>query len=75
MSTQERVAFSPRIGGNAMTNGFVLATDPMQPPRGLEGAVYAIGNFDGMHLGHRAVIERTVALARSLNGSQRFIDF
>ena len=48
-----------------MTNGFVLATDPTQPPRGLEGAVYAIGNFDGMHLGHQAVIERTVALARS----------
>ena len=23
-----------------MTNGFVLATDPMLPPHGLEGAVY-----------------------------------
>ena len=46
-----------------MTNGFVLATDPMLPPRGLEGAVYAIGNFDGLHLGHRAVIRRTVAMA------------
>ena len=48
-----------------MTNGFVLATDPSLPPCGLEGAVYAIGNFDGMHLGHQAVIARTVALARS----------
>jgi riboflavin kinase / FMN adenylyltransferase len=47
-----------------MTNGFVLATDPMLPPHGLEGAVYAIGNFDGLHLGHRAVIERAVATAR-----------
>jgi riboflavin kinase / FMN adenylyltransferase len=47
-----------------MTNGFVLATDPMLPPRGLEGAVYAIGNFDGLHLGHQAVIERAVAMAR-----------
>ncbi len=46
-----------------MTNGFVLATDPTLPPRGLEGAVYAIGNFDGVHLGHQAVIARTVALA------------
>jgi riboflavin kinase / FMN adenylyltransferase len=47
-----------------MTKGFVLATDPMQPPPGLEGAVYAIGNFDGLHLGHRAVIDRAVAMAR-----------
>ncbi len=46
-----------------MTSGFVLATDPTLPPRGLEGAVYAIGNFDGVHLGHQAVIARTVALA------------
>jgi riboflavin kinase / FMN adenylyltransferase len=46
-----------------MINGFVLATDPMLPPHGLEGAVYAIGNFDGLHLGHRAVIERAVAMA------------
>ena len=46
-----------------MSNDFVLATDPMAPPDGLEGAVYAIGNFDGLHLGHQAVIERTVALA------------
>lgn len=47
-----------------MTNGFVLATDPMLPPHGLIGAVYAIGNFDGLHLGHRAVIERAVAMAK-----------
>jgi riboflavin kinase / FMN adenylyltransferase len=47
-----------------MTNGFVLATDPMLPPHGLEGAVYAIGNFDGLHIGHRAVIERATAVSR-----------
>ncbi len=28
-------------------------------------AVYAIGNFDGLHLGHRAVIKRACALAQS----------
>src|SRR5580693_8163815 len=47
-----------------MTNGFVLATDPMLAPHGLKGAVYAIGNFDGLHLGHQAVIERAVAMAK-----------
>ena len=58
-----------------MTNGFVLATDPMLPPLGLEGAIYAIGNFDGLHLGHQAVIERAVAMAKAESGPQRFIDF
>lgn len=47
-----------------MTHSFVLATDPMQPPHGLERAVYAVGNFDGLHLGHQAVIERAIRLAR-----------
>ena len=51
-----------------MTNGFVLAIDPTRPPPGLEGAVYAIGNFDGVHLGHQAVIER--AGASPANGAR-----
>ena len=57
-----------------MTNGFVLATDPMLPPHGLTGAVYAIGNFDGLHLGHRVVIERAVAMASERGGAQRHAD-
>jgi riboflavin kinase / FMN adenylyltransferase len=47
-----------------MTSGFVVATDPMLPPHGLEGAVYAIGNFDGLHRGHQVVIERAIAMAK-----------
>jgi riboflavin kinase/FMN adenylyltransferase len=35
-------------------NRFVIAVDPKGPPAGLERAVFAIGNFDGAHLGHRA---------------------
>jgi riboflavin kinase / FMN adenylyltransferase len=58
-----------------MTNGFVLATDPMLPPRGLEGAVYAIGNFDGLHRGHQAVIERTVALAKERAAPSAILTF
>jgi riboflavin kinase / FMN adenylyltransferase len=58
-----------------MTNGFVLATDPMLPPHGLEGAVYAIGNFDGLHLGHQAVIERAVALARERAAPSAILTF
>lgn len=45
---------------------FIVAIDPAAPPPGLEGAVAAIGNFDGVHPGHVAVIERAKALARKL---------
>ena len=58
-----------------MTNGFVLATDPMLPPHGLEGAVYAIGNFDGLHLGHQAVIERAVAIAKERAAPSALLTF
>ena len=58
-----------------MTNGFVLATDPMLPPHGLTGAVYAIGNFDGLHLGHRVVIERAVAMARERAAPSAMLTF
>ena len=33
---------------------------------GLEGAIVAIGNFDGVHRGHQAVIERALTLAQKL---------
>jgi riboflavin kinase/FMN adenylyltransferase len=36
------------------------------PPRGLENAVVAIGNFDGLHRGHAGVIVRALALAKRL---------
>lgn len=42
---------------------FVLAVDPARLPDGLAGAVLAIGNFDGIHRGHKAVIARAKALA------------
>jgi riboflavin kinase / FMN adenylyltransferase len=58
-----------------MTNGFVLATDPMLPPHGLMGAVYAIGNFDGLHLGHQAVIERAVAMAKERAAPSAILTF
>ena len=48
-----------------MTDGFVIATDPARPPAGLAAAVYAIGNFDGLHLGHQAVIARALSLSRA----------
>ena len=58
-----------------MTNGFVFATDPMLPPHGLKGAVYAIGNFDGLHLGHRAVIKRAISLAEEKAAPSALLTF
>ena len=45
---------------------FIVAADPLSPPPGLAGAVVAIGNFDGVHRGHQAVIARASALAAEL---------
>ena len=40
----------------------ILATAPL--PAELRGGVVAIGNFDGVHRGHQAVLERALAEAR-----------
>src|SRR5208337_187410 len=70
---QQRLKLEDRQ--DVMTSGFVVATDPISPPAGLERAVYAIGNFDGLHLGHRAVIERTIALARERRAPSAVLTF
>ncbi|MGA7384172.1 MAG: bifunctional riboflavin kinase/FAD synthetase [Methylocella sp.] len=46
---------------------FIAAIDPAVPPPGLAGAAVAIGNFDGVHRGHLAVIKRATTLAEELN--------
>ena len=45
---------------------FQLVVDPAHPPERLRRGVFAIGNFDGVHLGHQAVLARTrqIALGR-----------
>ncbi len=45
---------------------FVDCRDPLAPPPGLEGGVFALGNFDGLHRGHVGVIERAKSLATRL---------
>jgi riboflavin kinase / FMN adenylyltransferase len=42
---------------------FVVIRDGQAPPPGLSGAVLAIGNFDGVHLGHRRLVATAMALA------------
>ncbi|WP_237477944.1 bifunctional riboflavin kinase/FAD synthetase [Lichenibacterium dinghuense] len=54
---------------------FIVAEDPDGPPAGLEGAVVAIGNFDGVHRGHQAVIGRARALAAELGRPTAVLTF
>ncbi|MGJ0392892.1 MAG: bifunctional riboflavin kinase/FAD synthetase [Methylocystis sp.] len=49
-----------------MSQKFLVVQDPVSPPAGLEGAVAAIGNFDGLHRGHRGVVARAQTLAKKL---------
>ena len=58
------------IGRTAM-----ICRDAASLPAALAGPVVAIGNFDGLHRGHRAVIEATRALARELNRPLAILTF
>lgn len=51
---------------STIRNSFTVVRDPVSPPAGLDGAVAAIGNFDGLHRGHRGVVARAQALAKKL---------
>ncbi len=42
-----------------------LIRSPVADDPALRGAAVALGNFDGVHLGHRALIERARAVARA----------
>ena len=49
--------------------------DPRSLPSQLSRPVVAIGNFDGLHRGHRAVIDKTLALARRLGRPGAILTF
>jgi riboflavin kinase/FMN adenylyltransferase len=48
-----------------MTPGFTVIRDSTPAAAIPKGAVVAMGNFDGVHLGHRAVIEAALQMGRS----------
>src|SRR3954466_11736604 len=47
-----------------MTSGFAVIRDTTPASAIPKGAVVAMGNFDGVHLGHRAVIAASLEMAR-----------
>ncbi len=55
---------------------FTVVRDALrQDPGALRGAVVAIGNFEGVHRGHRVVIDKAVGLARSLGRPAAVLTF
>ncbi len=60
-AARARIAEVP-LNGPRDIIGCVEAGRPLPPH--LRGAVIALGNFDGFHLGHQAVVARAVAMAR-----------
>jgi riboflavin kinase/FMN adenylyltransferase len=56
-------------------SSFVVSVDPTAPPPALKGGVYAIGNFDGVHRGHLAVLTRARDLARALGAPSAALTF
>jgi riboflavin kinase / FMN adenylyltransferase len=48
-----------------MTSGFTIIRDATPAVAIPRGAVVAMGNFDGVHLGHRAVIEAALEMGRA----------
>src|ERR1700682_4901831 len=48
-----------------MTPGFTIIRDATPAAAIPKGAVIAMGNFDGVHLGHRAVIAAALQMARA----------
>ena len=48
-----------------MTPGFIVIRDTTPAAAIPKGAVVAMGNFDGVHLGHRAVIAAALQMART----------
>ncbi len=65
MASAPRSSLTP-LADFPTAKNFVVAIDPAAPPAGLERAVVAIGNFDGLHRGHLAVIQRALALAAAI---------
>ena len=59
---------------SAASRPFVIARDEAAPSE-LKGATVAIGNFDGIHVGHRKLIERAITLAGEARGPSAVLTF
>jgi riboflavin kinase/FMN adenylyltransferase len=59
----------------AAARSFVVVRDGEPTPATLKGAIVAIGNFDGVHQGHRKLIERACALGKEAGRPSAVLTF
>jgi len=52
-----------------------IIRDPSSCPLECQGATVALGNFDGVHLGHQAILRHTVATAKASGGAAAVMTF
>ncbi len=58
-----------------LQSGFQWITDGQEFPAQLKKSVVAIGNFDGVHLGHRGVLDAALAKAQELSAPALVLTF
>jgi riboflavin kinase / FMN adenylyltransferase len=58
-----------------MTNALLSLRDPAALPGELARPVLAIGNFDGMHLGHAALLHEALCIGKSLGRPAAILTF
>ncbi len=54
---------------------FLHLQNPLQLPTKLQGLVLAIGNFDGLHRGHRSVVDRAIRMGERLRRPVALLSF
>jgi riboflavin kinase / FMN adenylyltransferase len=62
-------------GDETAARPFTICGPDMPVPQALAGAVAAIGNFDGVHLGHRMLVENVRAAAREVGRPAAILTF
>lgn len=65
----------PLQGGSGSFTSVLVVTDPSEPPFPGEDAVITIGAYDGLHLGHQAVIARVRAQAEARSARSAVVTF
>jgi riboflavin kinase / FMN adenylyltransferase len=58
-----------------MTNAFLSLCDPAALPADLARPVLAIGNFDGMHLGHAALLDEALCIGKEIGRPAAILTF
>jgi riboflavin kinase / FMN adenylyltransferase len=64
-----------RSGKGRVLMSFFVLSNPDRLPPGLERPVVALGNFDGLHLGHQAVFAAALQLARAMHRPAAMLTF